>query len=171
MSEAITEIKESKTYQIAGVGVIILLPSGEILAVQEMNDSEKTGKEKGDWSIPMESIEEGETIDQNFKRLFREEILAFDFPQLLQDNKQWLGDYEVVPGIWGRVFVLKVEPNFVSYVGQNNSDVTGHSFVNPGWLLSQHTRAGVEEMIKDFLSNKERVVRPHTLIKKPAHHT
>jgi 8-oxo-dGTP pyrophosphatase MutT (NUDIX family) len=53
--------KEVEGRIIKGVAAVILSQDGKILVVQETENRPEVDKQSGDWSIPGETIEKGET--------------------------------------------------------------------------------------------------------------
>jgi 8-oxo-dGTP pyrophosphatase MutT (NUDIX family) len=59
---------------ISGVGLILFEPKGKTLVLRELKSKPHYGKYAGMLSIPLETIEDGETKESALKRLMHEEI-------------------------------------------------------------------------------------------------
>jgi len=111
MTENISESATSKEIEpriIKGVAAVILSRDGKILIVQETMDRPQIDKKKGDWSVPGETIEKGETELEALSRGIREEV-GKNGDITCSPEKDWIGDYQLgerINGIWARAYLL-----------------------------------------------------------------
>jgi ADP-ribose pyrophosphatase YjhB (NUDIX family) len=61
---------------LSGVGLLLFNPSKEILLLRELSSKPQNGKVAGMLSMPLETIEPGETPDQALQRMIYEEVDA-----------------------------------------------------------------------------------------------
>jgi ADP-ribose pyrophosphatase YjhB (NUDIX family) len=151
------EIEERKIY---GVVAVIQSLDGRILLVQETEDKPEYDKQVGDLSNPTETIEEGETIAKTLARLLEEEVgicegMVFDL------KKDWIGDYRIAgTEYWGRAFLVHYQGDSNSLVDFNTkADVTNPHWVEPEEIKNISRRAGVLEVVEDFLRGRRGMVR------------
>lgn len=153
--------------KVTGVAGIFTFLSGEVLVLQESEDSSVTGKKSGDWGYPGERLDQGETPDGTFLRMVKEEVFA-NAPGGILDRlrgiaKELLGDYEIKPGVWGRAYVINMPWNVdevINWLGSLNSEVSNHKIVAPGSLFGMQTRPGVSRITEDFLAGKRGIIKP-----------
>ena len=93
----------SITKEIEGVAAVIKDFSGRILMVVE--NENKSWKKKGQLSIPMETVEEWESLDDALKRWLKEE-LWFDL-----DKEEWL--YKLVFSERNVPFLVKTDKDLI----------------------------------------------------------
>ncbi len=155
------EVETKQERKIVAVGAIIASEDGKILVVQETQDKPMIDKRAGDWSFPAETAKQGETIEENLKRLFVEEIGEMEVDYDL--NSGWIGDYnggnEEV-SLWGRVFLVQykgISDNGVSF-RSFDGEVINHRWISPKEIFNLPRRKCVVEPIRDFIDGKRGVV-------------
>ena len=159
INKKVNEIKPER--KIIAVGAIILSEDGKILVIQETQDKPFVDKKAGDWGFPVETALPGETIEENLKRLFAEEIGEIEVKYDLTSD--WIGDYnggnETKP-LWGRVFLVHYKgrsDNGVSFRSVDG-EVINHSWIFPREIFGLPRRKCVIEPIRNFIDNKRGVV-------------
>jgi len=156
-SVASKEIEERKIY---GVVAVIQSLDNRILLIQETKDKPEYDKRVGDLSNPTETIEKGETIAEALARLLEEEVgvcegMVFDL------EKDWIGDYQISGGYWGRAFLVHYQGMADSLVDfqAKEGEVINHQWVDPSEVRELPRRAGVLEVVEDFLQGSRGVIR------------
>lgn len=147
---------------IRGVAAVISSQDGKILAVQETEDKPLLDKKRGDWSIPAETVEAGETELEALSRLIREEV--GENGDITWDPKQDLiGDYQfgAQTPIWGRAYILhfggtsEARRTFVA----ERTEVINHRWIHPDEIRDMPRRKAVLEVVEDFVAGRRGVVR------------
>lgn len=145
-----------------GVAAIILSRDGKILVVQETETKTKIDKLAGDWSIPAETIKEGESELEALLRLIGEEV-GENGDITCNQESDWIGDYQLKKGtnIWGRAYLLHF--NGISELPRiftsRGNEVINHRWINPQELRDLPRRRGVLEIVEDFLEGRKGIVR------------
>lgn len=150
--------KETGKRKIFGVAIVVVSRDGKILVVQETIDRPERDRRAGDWTVPAESVEKGERPLDTLRRLIQEEIgglknITFD------SENDWLGDYQLNPGLWGRAFVLHfngVSTQFQSFVAEKR-EVVNHQWIEPEEIRNMQRRGAVLEVVNDFIDGKRGV--------------
>jgi len=157
-----TIFKESGERNIMGVAAIILSQDGKILVVQETEDRPKADKRAGDWSIPAETIKEGESEIEALLRLIEEEV-GENGDIICNPESDWIGDYQLQKGFdkWGRAYLLYFNgtsdaPRSFRAVGD---EVINHRWMDPKKIRNLPRRAGVLEIVEDFIAGRKGVIR------------
>lgn len=154
--------KEIEERRIKGVAAVILSQDGKILVVQETEDKPRADKKVGDWSIPAETIKEGETEFEALLRLIEEEV-GEKGDIVCNPAEDWIGDYqlEIETDIWGRAYLLhfsgtsKTSRSFTAERGE----VINHHWIKPNEIRSMPRRKGVLEIVEDFQAGQRGVIR------------
>lgn len=147
--------------KIAAVGAIIVSEDGKILIVQETKDKSVIDKKAGDWSFPAETAKPGESIGENLRRLFAEEVGEISVDYDLSSG--WIGDYnggnEQV-SLWGRVFLVyyKGRSDDGAVFRSTDGEVINHRWISPEEIFNLPRRKCVVEPIRDFVGGKRGVV-------------
>lgn len=138
---------------LAGVGALIVTSSGLFLSVEETTTSERTVKEEGSRTPPMESTEPSEDQFTTLRRVFQEEVIPPEGFHLRYRGP--LCDVIITGDTLVRMFLFESEFPFQATVGQNEKDVR-----NPRWLRlkdplehplgNRDFRPGVRETIQAY---------------------
>lgn len=165
MTMDILPSEETKERKIYGVVAIILSFDGKILVVEETENRPEYDKKAGDISNPTETIEEGETELEALERLLEEEVGVRE-GMICDPDEDWIGDYQIGgTDIWGRAYL-------VHYQGRSDSsqifkaedgEVINHRWIEPSEIGKMPRRAGVLEVVKDFLHGHRGVIRHECL--------
>ena len=154
--------KETETRNIRGVAAVILSQDGKILVVQETGSKPILDKKAGDWSIPAETIEDGETEFGALLRLIEEE-LGENGDIICDPENDWIGDYQFGGNadIWGRAYLLffngtSETPRFFT---AEREEVINHHWINPQDIRNMPRRKGILEIVEDFMAGQRGVVR------------
>lgn len=154
--------KETEPRVIRGVAAIILSQDGKILVAQETENKPIMDKKRGDWTIPAETIEKGETELEALLRLIKEEV-GENGDITCNPEKDWIGDYQFGIGIniWGRAYLLhfagtsKTSRSFTA----ERAEVVNHQWIKPEEIMDMARRKGVLEIIEDFQTGRRGVIR------------
>lgn len=141
-----------------GVGIFLVTSDGYFLTVEETRTNRHTAKVEGMRSIPMETLEPGETDeDALYRALGNEEVKSEAFRELKPRAK--LCAVQIAPGVWLHAYLIIV-PSIFQVEPGNAPDVTG-----PGWnhineLLgstpgNRKFRPGNREVIKSYLEFRQ----------------
>lgn len=144
------EIKES----VVGVGVFIVTPDNRLLTLEELTTKRVTGKIAGMRSLPMETVEAGETHEQAIERLFQEEVVV-DWISASQ-TRILLCKAQLTPGVWLYSYLICVPETLTVGIGTDGGKVANPSWINTEDILSSQPserrfRPGVRETIKSYL--------------------
>lgn len=141
------------TEVLAGVGALIITPDGYFLSIEEGRTSRKTGKIKGMRSLPMETIEIGETHGQALERLLKEEVSAKKLTNYASSAK--LCRVQLTPGVWLHAYLIPANHRFRVEAG------THKDALNPKWVhidevincdpKNRQFRPGTREVVKSYL--------------------
>ena len=154
--------KESEERNIVGVAAIILSQDGKILVIQETEDKPWLDKKRGDWSIPAETVKEGETEIEALLRVIKEEV-GENGDIICYPENDWIGDYQFGVGlsIWGRAYLLHF--NGVSDTPRSfnaeRDEVINHRWITPQEIRNLPRRKGVLEIVEDFMEGRKGIVR------------
>jgi len=136
---------------IRGVALVVQNLQGQILVLQEYETKPHFGKRCGMFSIPMETVEPGESDPCAMVRLVADEL-----PGLELGNEQILGSrigiYRVVPRVWVNLYSTRTENGQLPNSGGH--EVGNHQWMAPEIALHLWLRQGAWEMIRDFMSKK-----------------
>lgn len=133
-----------------GVGALIISPDHQhFLTIKELETSRRTNKLKGMRSIPMESTEPKETLDQTLDRLFKEEVDIW--PRSLRGE---LCRCELARGVVARIYLYEISPDTKISGGSHSTEVT-----DVGWTSIEDAffapfglfRPGVYEALQSYL--------------------
>lgn len=156
------EIKEIKERNIMGVAAIILSQDGKILVIQETGNNPVLDKRVGDWSIPAETIEEGETEFEALLRLIKEEVGENGDIRCRPEN-DWIGDYRLGDkvNIWGRAYLLHFDgiSTMQRTFTAEREEVINHHWIDPQEIRNLPRRRGVLEIVEDFMAGQRGIVR------------
>lgn len=138
---------------LAGVGALIVTPDGYFLSIEEGRTSRKTGKIKGMRSLPMETMEVGETHEQALERLFKEEVSAKELSDRIDPPK--LCRVQLTPKVWLHAYLIPVNYRFQVEAG------THKDALNPRWVHidevlnsdpeNRQFRPGTREVVRSYL--------------------
>lgn len=141
---------------LAGVGLLIITPNGYFLSIKEARTSRRTAKIKGMCSLPMETIESGETHDQALERLLKEEVSVKELSGRTDLTK--LCRVQLTPGVWLHAYLIPVNLRFQAEAG------THEDALNPKWahineVLNSNPndrlfRPGTREVIESYLESQ-----------------
>ena len=164
MVENISEAtaKETEPRIIRGVAAVILSQDGKILIAQETGNKPIMDKKRGDWTIPAETIEKGETELEALLRLIKEEVGENEDITCNPEN-DWIGDYQFEKGIniWGRAYLLHfsgTSETSRSFTAERE-ELVNHQWVKPEEIINMARRKGVLEIIDDFRAGRRGVIR------------
>lgn len=153
--------KEIEERNIRGVAAVIVSGDGKILLVQETVDKPHIDKHAGDWSIPAETMREGEDEIDALSRLIAEEV-GEEGDITCNPAEDWLGDYRVKgrKDKWARAYVLRFNgtsdtPRSFRAVGD---EVINHRWIDPKEIKDLPRRAGVLEVVEDFIAGRQGVI-------------
>lgn len=157
-----TVFKEREERNIVGVAAIILSQDGKILVVQETEEKPVVDKRAGDWSIPAETIKEGETEFEALLRVIEEEV-GENGDITCNPENDWIGDYRLGGGIniWGRVYLLHFKGTSEtprSFTAERK-EVINHRWINPDEIKNMSRRGGILEIVEDFQAGRRGVIR------------
>jgi len=145
-----------------GVAAIILSQDGKILVVQETEDKPKADKKAGDWSIPAETIKEGESELEALLRLIEEEV-GENGDIACNQESDWIGDYQLKKGtnIWGRAYLLHFNgtSDTPRSFSAEQDEVINHRWIAPQEIRNLPRRKGVLEIVEDFTVGRKGVIR------------
>lgn len=165
---ALSELGEAATYKekaeernIGGVAAVILSQDGRILVVQETVDKPRLDKQAGDWSIPAETVEQGETELEALLRLIKEEV-GENGDIICNPQVDWIGDYGFAAGlnIWVRAYVLHFNGSSKTPRPFNaeRNEVINHCWIDPSEIWNLPRRKGVFEVVRDFSAGRREVI-------------
>lgn len=147
----------SGRWRLRAVALILVEPRGDILVLQETKAKPHIGKHAGMYSIPMETIRDGETHESALHRLFREELTGM--PVATASHR--IGAYLVVPGVWATLYLARTLRTDLTTI--TGDDVTSHVWMPPDQALTLWLRRGAAEMIRDFMDGTTGVIRRTTI--------
>lgn len=138
---------------IQAVSAIIVAPTNRVHTIVETSTRKDYGKVAGMRTIPMETMELGETHLETLARLFKEEA-GREHQRFV--SVQIVGIYGL-GGAAATCFVVRVEEEFTPVT--NTGDVK-----DPKWLyvcdaMNLWTRQGAFEMLSDFTAGRRGVSR------------
>jgi len=164
MVENISEAtaKETEPRIIRGVAAVILSQDGKILIAQETGNKPIMDKKRGDWTIPAETIEKGETELEALLRLIKEEVGENEDITCNPEN-DWIGDYQFEKGIniWGRAYLLHfsgTSETSRSFTAERE-ELVNHQWVKPEEIINMARRKGVLEIIEDFRAGRRGIIK------------
>lgn len=114
--------------RIAGLGILVVVPEEPgrgFASLRELRSRRSTNKLAGSMTVPMESVEVGETQAQALERLTREEIQLRDFtydPGRVLNSR--LVTCELRPGVWVPMYLLQVPSRVDIIVGSEAHEVS-----------------------------------------------
>ena len=154
--------KETEPRIIKGVIAVILSQDEKILVAQETEDKPYMDKKRGDWTIPAETIEKGETELEAVLRLIKEEV-GENGDITCNPENDWIGDYQFEKGIniWGRAYLLHfsgTSETSRSFMAERE-EVINHHWINPEEIRSMARRKGVLEIIDDFRAGRRGIIK------------
>jgi hypothetical protein len=139
---------------IQGVAAIIVARSTNLIyTVVETTSRPEYGKEAGMRTIPMETIESGQKVEDALGQLFEQEV----HENLNKIRVEFIRYYGIGNMVAARLYLVHVEKNGFLHNGNGyNRNVRAHEVTDPKWmapedLLRQRVRMGVPEMIEDYL--------------------
>lgn len=137
-----------------GVGALIVTPEGYFLSIEEGSTKRETAKIKGMRSLPMETVEPGETREQALIRALTDEEVKVGI-SLNLEARRLLCRIQLTPGVWLYAYLIEAPEQFPVQKG-NAPDA-----LNPGWNhinqvlnsipTDRNFRPGVREVIKSYL--------------------
>ena len=164
MVENISEAtaKETEPRIIKGVIAVILSQDEKILVAQETEDKPYMDKKRGDWTIPAETIEKGETELEAVLRLIKEEV-GENGDITCNPENDWIGDYQFEKGIniWGRAYLLHfsgTSETSRSFTAERE-ELVNHQWVKPEEIINMARRKGVLEIIEDFRAGRRGIIK------------
>jgi ADP-ribose pyrophosphatase YjhB (NUDIX family) len=136
--------------KVRGVALLLVSISGRIWTIEELQDKPRYGKRAGDWSVPMETNEPGETDPETLLRLLQEEAPA--------GTEIYSGfGFEFLTGvdICGNALVKTYVALFVRADEENiplpfRSEVRAVGWKTVDEILARRCRAGVREMLDAY---------------------
>lgn len=143
--------------RIRGVALIVANPAGRILVLRELEDKPPLGKFAGDWSIPMETLEPGESHFDGLCRLVREELPGLSADRISLWNAP-VGSYRIAPRVWATLYVA-LASTFDLPSPNGDREVESHEWAHPAEVLERQLRCGAAEMIDDFVGRNTKVRR------------
>lgn len=149
--------KEIEERKIMGVAAVILSQDGKILVIQKTGNNLVLDKRAGDWSIPAETIKEGETEFEALLRLIKEEV-GENGDIMCDPENDWIGDYRFRDrvNIWGRAYLLHFDGTSTTQraFSAERNEVVGHCWIDPREIKNLPRRRGVLEIVEDFRADK-----------------
>lgn len=137
------------------VAVILFSPEELIYTIVETESRPDYGKIAGMRTIPMETIDPGETCQTTFLKLLKEEV-GEDIVDV--KSVEEMGIYGINSAAAATCFVVQVERKKFQYP-QNLDGVIDPQWVTVSELLGVWTRQGVFEMIEDWRLGRRSVYR------------
>jgi len=157
-----TTFKETEPRVIKGVAAVILSQDGKILIAQETENKPIIDKKRGDWSIPAETIKEGETELEALLRLIKEEV-GENGDITCNPENDWVGDYQFGAGIniWARAYLLHFNgtSDTPRSFSAERDEVISHRWIAPQEIRNLPRRQGVLEIVEDFMVGRKGVIR------------
>lgn len=138
----------------SGVGAFIVTPDGYFLTIEEGETKRQTGKIKGMRSLPMETVEPGETFQEALVRAINdEEVQAPELNNFVTEQK--LCQIQNTPGVWLHVYLIRVPTPFALQEG-NAPDALHPKWMHIHEVLSSKTeerafRPGTREVIVSYI--------------------
>jgi 8-oxo-dGTP pyrophosphatase MutT (NUDIX family) len=133
---------------IQGVGLILLTPTGDMFVIRERNDKPHILKKSGMLSMPLETIEEGETADEAIVRLISEEIGVVVLTPTLLDTFH----FEYPPAHTSEITVYVAYTELKFNATPTSDDVEFYGWIQPESLLEKdHKRLEVQPILETFL--------------------
>ena len=147
------------TPRVRGVALIVSNPSRKIMLLQERETKVRLGKHAGMFSPPMETCCKGESDVIAVLRLIEEELPRF--PGHIEVEQNPRGVYQVVSSVWASLYVGYTESSSLPIPVEGPVEVGGHLWIPPHEALMLWLRQGAFEMLSDYTSVQNRVVRQH----------
>lgn len=137
-----------------GVGALVVIPEyleAGFVAVEEMQSKRETRKLEGMLSLPMETLEPGESDQQALLRLLTEEVRIVSVKDSI-----YLGVYAFSENVMLNGYVVTTTPDAVISEGDDNQEVSLVGFIRFEEVLnspkgSYRFRPGVKEVVSDYL--------------------
>lgn len=155
--------------QIEGVAAFIAAPKYyRVLTIEELQTKRSTNKIAGMRSIPMETVEPGESYEDALRRLLEEEVMIelgvnYSTSRLLSTCE--LCVFQMIPNVWVHTFFLGTAGTHMTRVGSEAKEVA-----NPKWehvrdildhdLGSRLYRGGNRESVWSFLREMRNELYP-----------
>ncbi len=148
-------MKRKRRALLRGVALMIVNPEGAILLLQELEAKPDLGKYVGIYSIPMETIEEGEDEQEALARLIAEELGGLP----VEVEPEYRGLYWIAPYARASLYVGRTKTNRLPIGPQKLGEVDGYQWVSPKKALEFWVRRGVREMLADYIGGRSGVTR------------
>lgn len=146
-------MSEFQIEKTAGVGAFMVC-GNEFLGIQEGRPKRKTGKLRGMWSLPMETVKDGEAHSDALIRLWQEEITPGP-----ENNHIKLEDklcvVQFTPGVWLHSYVFESTSCFPAALGSSAGEILGVRWISLSEVLndpigSLRFRPGVYETVLSY---------------------
>ena len=148
-------MKRKNRALLTGVALIIVNQEGAVLLVRELEAKPHLGKYVGIFSIPMETIEEGENEREALVRLIAEELGGFP----VEVEKTPRGVYWVTPHARASLYAGRALTASLPTGPQRLGEVDGYRWVPPQEALQLWVRRVVCEMLADYIGGRSGVTR------------
>lgn len=129
---------------IVGVSLIIERVDGKIVIIQETEAT--PWKKPGDFSIPMETQRDNETLEETIARAIEEEAKGLTEYKIIEE----IGNYDVLGLALAKCFLVRVKKFKNPLTG---IEVRNHQWLLPEEALGLKLRPGAKEMIGDYISS------------------
>lgn len=168
---------ESFIEQVAGVGALTIYENC-FLGVQEGRPKRKTAKLSGMWSLPMETVEDGETHSDALIRLWQEEITPGAEAGKIE-LKNELCIVQLTPGVWLHSYIFESTSCFPAALGSSRGEILGARWISISEVLndpigSLRFRPGVYETVLSYSQYRSKkddwsaLIFPQTRVQVPS---
>lgn len=139
---------------VLSLSLLLFNQQGKIYCIEELVEKPAIGKKSGDYSVPWETLEPGESDASGLKRVLEEEV--WGNKPLEHGDPKYLGEIEVVLGAKARVYQMEVfeEGEDICRGSQAGLEYLPLGFCSIERLLSG-PRVGIREMLS-LLEEKKR---------------
>lgn len=139
--------------RVTGVGALVVSPNDQFLCITELRPKRLTGKLAGMKSLPMETVEGGESHQEALIRLFQEEVKIGVDNSLDKPLKLCTG--QLTPGVWLHAYLFDVNSELVIQSGSELNEIGEVSWMSIEDVLKSEVgnlrfRPGVREVLLSF---------------------
>ncbi|MBI2610829.1 NUDIX hydrolase [Candidatus Kaiserbacteria bacterium] len=139
-----------------GVALIVVNPNGEVLVLKELEAKPDLEKYVGIYSIPMETVEKGESEQEALARLITEELGGLSVE--IESKKR--GFYWIAQDARASLYVGQTDTRDLRCPSKSG-EVDGQRWESPREALKLWIRRGVREMLHDYLAGRRGVTCSH----------
>lgn len=117
--------------KIEGVAAFIVLPiHHKVVTIEELHTKRSTNKIAGMRSIPMETIEPGETHEEALIRLLKEEVRAEPLCNMHNLIRTKLTAFQMIPDVWVHTYYLEASYHTQISLGSEAKEVANLKWEN-----------------------------------------